>query len=103
MFIVVGLTLLLIGSVLYITSSSISENEAIQRAARVTRGDDGQKMYTITGAEIHNATHRRNSMNADRANKRQIGVVLAVPGAILLIVSIAICKAPNKPAEIPQG
>lgn len=102
MFIVVGLTLLLIGSVLYITSPSISENEAIQDAVRVTRGDDGQKMYTITGAEIHNAAHRRNSINADRANRRQIGVILAVPGVILLIVGIAIGKASNKPTEIIQ-
>lgn len=102
-FIVVGLTLLLIGSILYITSPSISEDEAIQRAARITSRDDGQKMCTITGAEIHNAAHQRSLMNADRANKRQIGVVLAVPGAILLFVGIAIGKTLNNPKAIPEG
>lgn len=85
-----GAALLLVGSGLYITSPAISENDAVQRTARVTTGADGQKMYTVTGAEVHDALHRRQEANSGRANNRRIGGVLAVSGVALLLAGTAV-------------
>ena len=96
---VFGLALLLIGGTLYVTSPAISENDAIQSASRLTKAPNGEAMYEITDVEIRGAYHQRASTNAARANKRQIGAVLAIPGASLLIVGLAMGRQRGKTVE----
>lgn len=81
---VVGLALTVTGGLLYISNPGISENEAIEKAARTTVGPKGQKMHEITDGEIHQALAQRQTMNAAREGRRQVGEALAVAGLVLL-------------------
>lgn len=103
MLVVIGLVLLLVGGGLYVMHPAISENDAIQRAARTTRGADGQRIYTMTSGEIRSAMQHRQTMNADREGKRQIGLALAVPGGILALLGLATGIAASKPPQVQQG
>ena len=103
MFIVVGLALLLVGAGLYLANPPISEDDAIQGAARTTRGDHGQQMYTITDGEIRTALRQRQEANAGRGDKRQIGAVLAIPGAILVVIGLATATAAQERSDAQQG
>lgn len=100
LFIVVGSALLLVGAGLYLTSRPLSENDAIQQAARTTIGDNGQRMYTITDGEIRGALQRRQSTNASRESKQQVGAALAIPGVILLAIGLAGTLAANKAGRL---
>ena len=81
---VVGLALTVTGGLLYISNPPISGNEAIQKAARTTVGPKGEKMHEITDAEIHQAMARRQTANATREGRTQIGEAMAVAGLVLL-------------------
>ncbi|MBT3288473.1 MAG: hypothetical protein HN904_17150 [Victivallales bacterium] len=91
--IVVGLALLLVGGGMSVTSRPISEDEAIQGAAGMTTGSDGQQMYTITGAEAHSALSQRQETNSSNASRKQLGGVLAASGVVLLLAGLAMFGA----------
>jgi hypothetical protein len=79
-----GLALTVVGGLLCISNPPISENEAINRAARTTVGPQGRKMYEITDGEIHQALAQRQTTNAARQGRAHIGEALAVAGLVLL-------------------
>lgn len=85
---VIGLVLSLVGRSRAAYNSPISDSDAIQNAARITRGPDGKQMYNITGAEIHQARHRAQATNNTRAQARQSGKALALPGVIMLAIGL---------------
>ena len=86
---VVGLALALVGGLMFITSRPVSEDESVQQAARITVGPNGEKMHAITGAELHQAAQQRQTANAARAGKRQMGIILGISGVVLLFAAIA--------------
>ena len=85
---VIGLALSLVGLCRITFNQPVSENDAIQNAARVTQGPNGQRMYSITDAEIRQADRQRQTTNSVRAQARQSGKSLALPGVIMLVVAL---------------
>jgi hypothetical protein len=81
---VVGLPLMVVGGLLYISNPVISEDEAIQKAARTTVGPKGEKRYEITEREIHQALAQRQTTNAAREGRAQVGEAVLVAGLVLL-------------------
>jgi hypothetical protein len=98
LFIVLGVALLLVGGGLYVGSAPVSEDDAIQRAARVTKGPDGKKTYSINDAEIRAAMRQRQVGNAAKENTKGIGVVLALSGAVLGVLGL-LMPATGKSAD----
>jgi hypothetical protein len=100
---VVGLVLTVTGGLLYISNPPISENEAIEKAARTTVGPKGQKMHEITDVEIRQAMARRQTANATREGHTQIGEALAVAGLVLLATGgLAALLAPTGEVRQPD-
>jgi hypothetical protein len=81
---VVGLPLMVVGGLLYISNPVISEDEAIQKAARTTVGPKGEKRYEITDGEFHQALAQRQTTNATREGRAQVGEAVPVAGLVLL-------------------
>ncbi len=81
---VIGLVLTVTGGLLYVSNPLLSENEAIQKATRKTKGPKGQVMYQITDGEINQALSQRQAINPRREGRRQVGEALAVAGLVLL-------------------
>ena len=100
---VVGLGLTVVGGLLHISNPAISENEAIDKAARTTVGPKGQKMYEITDVEIRQATAQRQRTNATREGRAQTGEAMAVAGMVLLLAAgLAAFLAPAGDARKPD-
>jgi hypothetical protein len=91
---VLGLTLTVLGGILFVTSRPVSQDEAIQRAARRVKGPQGEKMYQITDGEIRQAMSQRQTTNTGRETRRQIGGVMAVAGIVLLGAGGLAARAP---------
>ena len=87
-FFVAGLIMFLTGLCKIAFNQPVSENDAIQNAAHVTEGPNGETMYTITDGEIQQASNQAQTTNSTRVQARQSGKSLALPGFILLILSI---------------
>jgi hypothetical protein len=98
---VAGLALTAVGGLLCISNPPISQNQAINKAARTTVGPQGQKMYEITDGEIHQALAQRQTANAARQGRAQTGEALAVAGLVLLAAGgLAALAAPA--GEVPK-
>ncbi len=91
---VFGLTLLVLGAILFATSLPISRNEAIEKAVRDARGPKGEKKYEITDEEVRQAVSQQQAMNVRREGRRQISKAMAVAGIILLGARGLTARAP---------
>ena len=87
-FFVAGLIMSLTGLCKIAFNQPVSENDAIQNAARVTEGPDGETMYTITDGEIQQASNQMQTTNTARVQARQGGKSLVLPGFLILSLSI---------------
>ena len=100
---VVGLPLTVVGGLLCTSNPQISEDEAIQTAARTTVGPKGEKRYEITGGEIHQAMAQRQTANATREGRAQLGEAMLVVGLVLLgAAGLAAFLAPAAGAGKPD-
>jgi hypothetical protein len=100
---VAGLALTVVGGLLCISNPPISENAAIDKAARTTVGPKGQKMYEITDGEIRQALAQRRTANATREGRTQTGEAIAVAGLILLGAGgLAVLLAPTGAVRQPD-
>jgi hypothetical protein len=96
---IVGLTFSLIGGATVINNSPLAEDEAIQDAALVSPGPNGERTYTSTNGTVAQALHHMAEVNKKRELERRIGKSLAVPGIALLGIAailFAYSKFPQK-------
>ncbi len=99
---IVGLTFSLIGAATVFNNPSLTEDEAMQDAAIVSPGRNGERTYTSTNATTAQALQHMAEVNKERELERRIGKSLAVPGIALLGIAVIIFAYSKFPKQRPD-
>ena len=99
---IVGLTFSLIGAATVFNNPSVTKDEAMQDAAIVSPGPNGERTYTTTNATVAQALQDMAEVNKQREIERRIGKSLAVPGMALLGIAVVVFAYSKFPKQRPD-